>query len=180
MNENCILFNDKKIDLTEEKLKEAGITREQLKKLGIELNDGLEERVLLHHPYCVLFAGNGSFGAERLTDFHGLTDEKQWECGNYFSSVEDAEQAALLFNLQLRLMAFKRRNDPVRNVDWRMGSDTKCCIVYEHDDKIFRLNNNQWRQILGCVYFSSENLAERAIKEVVEPYCKEHPEFKMK
>jgi hypothetical protein len=180
MNENCILFNDKKIDLTDDKLKEAGITKEQLKKLGIELNDGLEERVLLHHQFYVLFAGNGSFGTERITEFNGLTDEKQWECGNYFSSVEDAEQAALLLNLQLRLMAFKRRNDPVKNVNWRIGSDNKYCIVYDHEDKFFRLGNNQWRQQLGCVYFSSENLAERAIKEVIEPYLKEHPEFIMK
>lgn len=179
MNENCILFNDEKIDLTEEKLKEAGITKEQLKKLGIELDGGLEERAHIGGEYWVIADGE-EFKSCKSKEDNICYDDCRWVSGNYFSNKKDAKQAVLFLNLQLRLMAFKRRNDPVRNVNWGMVSDNKYCIVYDHDDKIFKLGNNQWRQKLGCVYFSSENLAERAIKEVVEPYLKEHPEFKMK
>lgn len=179
MNENCILFNDKKIDLTEEKLKEAGVTKEQLKKLGIEFDDGQEKRVCVDRLYWMLQIDDGFSVCRSHEDYVDL-DDSRWNSGNYFSSEEDAKQASLLLNLQLRLMAFKRRNDPVKNVDWGIGSDNKYCILYDHDDKTFKLGNNQWRQKLGCVYFSSENLAARAIKEVVEPYCKKYPEFKMK
>jgi hypothetical protein len=31
----------------------------------------------------------------------------------------------------------------------------------------------------GCVYFSSEEAAEGAIKDVARPFLESHPEFKM-
>ena len=153
--------------------KEVQLTNEQLRVLGIiEREDRPFERAYYGcRYYCV-----SSFGdVDSYCDNRSEGDRKFFEAVNYFSTQPFAKQVALHQLLYRKLLKFAYENEVEDtaewdeiNPHWSIEYDTRCNAFTSDWHKIYKMRD---------VYFSSEEGANRAIKEVVEPFVKEHPEF---
>lgn len=165
MNENYIVINGKKIELTDEQLKQLGIEPEKKRKNPFE-------RVAKSETYYYIDSFNE---VQCLTEDADQSDDMSFECSNYFNDEEFAEQVALHQLLCCKLLKFAHDNECVDNQIWD-GSNTHWAIRYNSTfDEFFAFSQERYKA--RDVYFSSEEGAKRAIKEVVEPFMKEHPEF---
>lgn len=163
MNENYIVINGKKIELTEEQLKQLGIEPE--KKNPFErVHEG--ERY-----FCTT-----SDGVDGATEANDGIDDNFFENADYFNDKAFAEQVALHQLLYRKLLKFAYDNECEDNQiwggngieHWRIGYDFRECVFYADWVSVAKYND---------VYFLTREGAERAIKEVVEPFVKEHPDF---
>lgn len=162
MNENYIVINGKKTELTEE----------QMKALGIKLRKNPFERVAELEVYYYVDAFND---VQCISDDADQADDMSFECSNYFNDYSFANQVALHQLLYRKLLKFAYDNGFEDATEWD-GVNHHCSIHCDMHKKTFNvspLSNTKYLE----VYFSSEEGAERAIKEVIEPFMKEHPEF---
>ena len=163
MNENYIVINGKKIELTEEQLKQLGIEQEKKRKNPFE-------RVSEGEVYFLA----GYDKTDRSREANEWIDEDLFAAANYFNDEAFAEQVALHQLLYRKLLKFAYDNG-FEDTVWNNQND-HWYIFYNYADDRFKCQCND-----GCksqnVYFLSADAASRAIKEVVEPFMKEHPEF---
>ena len=62
-------------------------------------------------------------------------------------------------------------------IDWSNDDTIKYKIYYDYNTKQFYVYDNQHHQIEGTIYFYSYDIAESAIKEIIEPFMKGNPDF---
>lgn len=164
MSENYIVINGKKAELTEEQLK-------QLEQLGIKLKNNPFERVEKGEVYS-LVDYNGY--ATSCVDQRWPCDDDSFDCHNYFNDKMFANQVALHQLLYRKLLKFVYDNG-YEDVEWN-GQRDHWYIYYDFADNKFDTDPDDAFKHQG-VYFSSADGANRAIKEVIEPFIKEHPDF---
>lgn len=162
MNENYIVINGKRAELTNEQLRALGI---EVRKNPFTVEEG-------DQYWCAnSFAG---------VDSHIHTqhkDDKSWiNACNAFNDSSFANQIALHQLLYRKLLKFAYEQGYEDVAEWN------CCnlhyrIHYTYGDNKFDVANNDVYKNQGAVYFATQDGAECAIKEVVEPFVKEHPEF---
>ena len=125
-------------------------------------------RVNKKEQYCLIDTNDEIIVArEDNTTF----DDKQYECFNYFSDKEFAKQVMLHQLLYRKLLKFKLARE-TNNVD------STCFYINIRGDnlpyieaiRIFHRNCNG-------IYFNNSTIAHLALKEVVEPFLKEYPDF---
>ena len=162
--ENYICINGKKAELTEE----------QLKALGIELpKPSPFERAKNRTPfYYITNKGNVEYGVE-IGDFqcNGL-----YNAANYCTDKPLLKQRALHETLNRLLWRYSMEHEGDK-INWNNVSD-KYAIYYEHDTKRYKVACWQTIQYFGHIYFYTVEIAEAAIKEIVEPFMAAHPDFK--
>lgn len=163
MSDNYLVLNGKKITLTKEQLKTLGI---------IEKDYNPFDRVAVGCDYYFV----GMFGdVAKYTQQDDFEDESLFNSHNYFNDASAAQQVALHQLLYRKLLKFAYDNNCVDTAEW---NDNNTHWTIRHDDSLNRFIS--YIQT-GCkapdVYFSSEAATKRAIKEVVEPFVKEHPDF---
>ena len=165
MNENYIVINGKKSELTEEQLKALGI------EVGTKRKNPFEEVVRFEDYYFV--EKNNEVHAYMKTD--SSVDNQMYTSANYFNDKAFAEQVALHQLLYRKLLKFAYDNECEDTAEWDEG-DMHWAIRYVEKRGTFTacLENKYKAQE---VYYSSADSAERAIEEVVKPFVKEHPEF---
>lgn len=163
MNENYIVINGKKIELTEEQLKQLGIESEKKRKNPFD-------RVAEEYWYV---KADGI--VDTYTDRRDSLDNALYWHSNYFNDKAFAEQVALHQLLYRKLLKFAYDNECEDTAEWD-GSNHHWVIKY---DKVKNSFTPDWHCNYKeqVVYFSSVVAARRAIKEVVEPFIKEHPDF---
>lgn len=165
MNENYIVINGKKIELTEEQLKQLGIEPEKKRKNPFE-------RVKPNERYYYV----GSSGViDEYNDANDTTDTQLYKISNYFNDVAFAKQVALHQLLYRKLLKFAYDNDFKDTAEWN-GSNQHWLIrrAYDTGALIIGVDYDYKSQ---NVYFSSDEGAKRAGNEVIMPFMKEHPEF---
>ena len=163
MNENYLVLNGKRVDLTEE----------QLKALGIVVRKNPFERVTTKtEPYYYIDALDC---IQTVVDNKGEDDNTSFEIGNYFNDEATAQQVQLHQLLYRKLLKFSYDNGYEDTEEWNGGNE-HWAIRYNSYRNEFRLYYQDGYKAHE-VYFSSEEGAKRAIKEVVEPFMKEHPDF---
>ena len=162
MNENYIVINGKRLELT----------KEQLKTLGIEVRKNPFERVGKYEDYCCIKETGEIY---TYYDDGGSFDNILYAESNYFNDKSFAEQIALHQLLYRKLLKFAYDNGFEDTEEWNGGNE-HWAIRYNSYRNEFRLYYQDGYKAHE-VYFSSEEGAERAIKEVVKPFMKEHPEF---
>ena len=162
MNDNYAVINGKKIELTEK----------QIKALGFEARKNPFERVANGNVYYrVTEYGN----INEFTEYSDLTDSNLYSNVNYFNDDSVAQQAALHQLLYRKLLKFAYDNGYEDTEEWN-GTNSHWAIRHNnYRNKFCSYHQDGYKA--RDVYFSSEEGAERAIKEVVEPFMKEHPEF---
>lgn len=164
MSENYIVINGKRAELTEKQLRQLGI------KVGAK--NPMSRVAKRERYYCM----SGTLIADYSIEENDPYDEKYFALGNYFNDKDFAVQMALHTQLYFLLTRFTYENgwdDALRdNVNV-----TKWYIVYSDDNKCFMLGFG-FKTRGFDVLFKTETIADRALHEVVEPFMKEHPEFR--
>lgn len=155
--------------------KEVQLTDEQLRMLGIEPEKKRKnpfERVAEDEVYFQIGIDGDVFS---LYEDGTTSDEEAVSCVNYFNDEEFAKQVSLQQLLYRKLLKFSYDNECEDTAEWNGGNE-HWAIRYNSYRNEFRLYYQDGYKAHE-VYFSSEEGAKRAIKEVVEPFMKEHPEF---
>ena len=154
--------------------KEIQLTEEQLRMLGIEPKK--------KNPFDRVGNGDRFFaidnmnGIQTCTEMSYARDEAYYNGINYFNDKKFAKQVALHQLLYRKLLKFAYDNKCEDTAEWD-GSNKHWAVRYNYAGGA-RTAYYQSSRGAQEVYFSSEEGAKRAIKEVVEPFMKEHPEFK--
>lgn len=164
MGENYIVINGKKAELTEEQLKTLGITPEKKNPFDIvELGD---------HYYCT-----GTLNDIICLNYKDdAADRKAIEACNHFNNKDVAMQVHLHQVLYRKLLKFAYDNE---------CEDAAACdgIIKHHYTIFFNTATNAFAvtELAAAKYFgvrfSTRRGAERAIKEIVIPFVKDHPDF---
>lgn len=149
---NYICINGNKTELTEE----------QLRQLGIELHkESPFNRVQRgEHYYCIM--GDGTvFRAMEGKDKYDLS---AYNNANYCTDKAILEQRALHETLNRLLWRYAMEHGGEGNFE------------IAHNGKNFIVQNAIYKYFGQT--FVSHNVTENAIKEIVEPFMREHPDFK--
>lgn len=162
MSNNYIVINGKKSDLT----------NEQMELLGIKVRKNPFERVCKNESY---YNVSDKTVVRCYTEEDDWVDQKLYNAANYFNDKEFAAQVALQQLLYRKLLKFAYDNECEDTKGWN-GTDGHWTIRYNDSSCCFRAYYQERYKSLD-VYFSSEEGTQRAIKEVVEPFMEEHPEF---
>ena len=162
MSKNYIVINGKKSELT----------NEQMKLLGIKVRKNPFERVRNGGSYLYITNINT---VSHYIDRNDGTDRELYNSVNYFNDEQFANQVTLRQLLYRNLLKFAYDNECEDTREWD-GDKTHWTIRYDDDSCCF-CAYSQERYKSQDVYFASMEGAERAIKEVVEPFMKENPEF---
>ena len=156
--------------------KEVQLTDEQLKMLGIEpkkkRKNPFEEPRFSQDYYFTNECGISKYFYYDKNDYdYG----KLRNAANVFTDETFANQVAIHQLLYRKLLKFAYDNGFEDTAEWNGGNE-HWAIRYNSYRNEFRLYYQDGYKAHE-VYFSSEEGAKRAIKEVVEPFMKEHPEF---
>lgn len=164
MSDNYIVINGKRTELTEK----------QLKALGVEPEKPINpfNRTMLGSHYYIPYLD----GKTRVyTDDNNVqTDLMRRNCC-YINDKQFAEQVALHQLLYRKLLKFAYDNGCEDTQEWD-NNNVHCYIYYDHSHARFDVDCTVM-YASSAVWFPSKQAAEQAIKEVVEPFMKEHPEF---
>lgn len=151
--------------------KTVQLTEEQLDMLGIKIRKNPFERV--NGKYYLI---KDTYGRSYATiDNRGVFDDNAYNNVNYFNDEDFANQVALHQLLYRKLLKFAWDNEAEDTPEWNAKNEYYG-IDYNCENHKFVLEVAHIYKSYG-VYFSSSKVAERAIKEVIEPFQKEHPEF---
>lgn len=166
MNNNYAVINGIRVELTDE----------QVKTLGIKRKNPFERVVKGNVYYRV--SEYGEIGD--LTEDGDYTDQNLYDGVNYFNDDFFANQVALHQLLYRKLLKFSYDNGFEDTAEWN-GYSYHFYIRYEYndgvDESVLAVAATVMNKSANEVYFSSNYAAFHAIKEVVEPFMKEHPEF---
>lgn len=163
MSDNYIVINGKRTELTEE----------QLKALGIEVRKNPFERCAAGEKYVTIL---GDDAIREFFDNNDLCDNGVYNAVNYFNNEQFARQVALHQLLYRKLLKFAYDNGCEDTAEWDCRN-RHYHIIYSFNGKNLGFDSNDVFKQQGIVYFSSKDGVLQAIKEVVEPFMKKHPEF---
>ena len=162
MNENYIVINGKRLELTKEQLKTLGI---KVKKNPFDRVDGDDRH------YYTIVGGD----VLRRIDINDRTDRMSYNAVNYFNDGKFAEQVALHQLLYRKLLKFAYDNECEDDQTWNKINCHYYIGYNINEDRFYAdvtaaFNHND-------VWFSSRDSANHAIEEVIKPFMEEHPEF---
>lgn len=169
---NYICINGKKTELTEEQLRQLGI---EVKKERNNPFNRVSDGEFYYYGY-IDNTVNKAVGTK--TTFE---DDIQFNNYNYFNDRDFAEQVMLHQLLYRKLLKYSYDNN-AEDVEWNW-IDSSCSgnrhyyIYQKPSTGEFYTDCAQVSKRLGDVYFSNEEVAIKVIKDVVEPFMKEHPNF---
>lgn len=153
--------------------KKVALTAEQLNALGLAKNrNNPFERVAEGKMYYYVDK-NGK--VDNFGESGDLLDDNLKNASNYFNDKDFAVQVALHQLLYRKLLEFAYSNGYEDTAEWD-DNNPHWSIRYSTDAEVFEANDNYCFKHQD-VYFSSEEAAERAIKEVVEPFVRKYPKF---
>lgn len=152
--------------------KEVKLTAEQIKALGIDVDDGCVcDRVEGGENYfCIGNRGT----VDRIIEAECPIDCEMFEYGNYYRSRSYAKQVAMHQHLNNLLRRYSEQHGG--DVEWN-GIRGHYFICRDITDSTLYVNCYNVSKICGVVYFNSEKVAKAAIEEVVKPFLAEHPDF---
>lgn len=152
--------------------KEVQLTEEQLKLLGFGVRQNPFNRVVTGGVYYNINDYGEVVSLIENTDY---TDQYLYDQVNYFNDEALAQQVALHQLLYRKLLKFAYDNDTEGTLEWD-AKNVHYGIFYDCSHKKFILEFAK-NYKSDKVYFSSKEVAERALTDVVEPFIKEHPYF---
>lgn len=139
---------------------EIDISEEELEELENKLRSTGYERVDKGCDY-VYISDCGELVAGNADLYNGLADSR-YDIANYYSDVNVAENNARADKLMRRMRRFAAWHD--RDVlKWHKLDDDKYYIVFNHNSNKLYVENNQFMQAYGTVYFDNAEAAELAI-----------------
>lgn len=130
------------------------------------------EKVVRFEDYYFVEKNNEVYA---YMDTDSSVDDQMCTSANYFNDKAFAKQVALHQLLYRKLLKYSYDNEFEDTAEWN-GGNPHWCIYYDNSRKKF---DTTWQDLVqySHVYFSTREGADRAIKEVVKPFMKEHPDF---
>lgn len=171
MSENYIVINGNKTELT----------KEQMKQLGIEIKPAKKKRWRAekfggHYYYiCPAVRSDGKvFHAVAETiDSYADYDNVRYETKNYFKTQEQAERCARVVDTELTLRKFAEEHN-TELINWNDNHQAKWYICFnQYNNKIDVWYTYQYNFCLKS-YFTTEEIAKKAITEIGEDKIKEY------
>lgn len=153
--------------------REAELTKEQLKKLGIKIESSPFDRL----DTGDIFYNIGSEGKlYRNCESKGVAlYDKYYETANYCTDKELMKQRMLHEILNRLLWRFACENGELEN---KWDDENQHYFIYYHiSTDGLAVGSHITMKTSGIVYFSSIEIAEEAIKKIIKPFMKEHPDF---
>lgn len=161
--ESYIVINGKKAELTEEQLKALGIATEKESPFARCKDDKIY--------YYINGRGRLEPGNETQSSF----DHDIYGVANYCTDKDLMQQRAWHEILNRLLWRYSMEHDG-NKIDWNNKNQLKHIIFYDHSNKNFATDTYMILQF-DSIYFYTREIAENAIKEIIEPFMKEHPDF---
>lgn len=158
--DNYIMFEGKKIPLTEE----------QVAMLKDKSGSPLKRQKIGERYYYI----GGSGSVYSLEELDSGTDYNLFEAGNYCTNKELMHQRAMHETLDRLLWRFSMENGEMDN-PWD-NLHNHYIILMEKRVGIFSTTGTVAGKANG-IYFPSRELAERAIDEIIKPFMGKHPDF---
>ena len=161
--DNYICINGNKTELTEEQLKQLGF--EVKKKSPFEKVEYGEMFYYIHSVGRI----------EENVEANWESDKLRYNAANYCTDKALMKQRALHETLSRLLWRYSMEHDGDKIV---IGDYSSKYFIYMHGNNNFAVENWSSSTPIGVVYFFTADIARAAIKEIVKPFMKEHPEFK--
>lgn len=163
---NYIMLEGRKIPLTDEQI-------EMLKgaKESDEVKRNPFERTYDKGYYFIQYNGAVEYDFDRGS----AGDDLCFAIANYCTDKKLMKQRALHETLNRLLWRFSMENGEGEN-KWDC-EHSHWVIRYLHDLDTFCTSQTRIIHHVGAIYFPTDELACRAIEEIIKPFMKEHPEF---
>lgn len=161
---NYICINGKKAELTEE----------QMKALGIELPKVNPFERVCNTKYWII---HQTGVVDCRYELGGFYDSGCFNTANYCTDKAIMEQRALHETLNRLLWRYSMEHDGDK-IDWNDFEQAKYYAYYDHTRNEIFIDYAYGMYKYGLTYFINRHIAESAIKEIIRPFMKAHPEFK--
>ena len=168
--DNYICIDGVKVLLTDSQISEL---RAILEKREAEKNSPFKRQYNNNDYYYINGYGEVSDARESGDSF----DLVCYDNANYCTDEELLDQRALdeILARQLWRYSIEHGGD---KLDWSNRQQDKFAIYHDVANDSFYITNNVGCQTINTTYFVDRETTLNAIKEVVEPFMKEHPSFK--
>ena len=100
-------------------------------------------------------------------------DDTHYQFGNYFKTLDEAKFAREKQYVYQKLKDYALEHN-TKEIDWDNYSLSKFCIAYDYHDNDLFIDDMQTVKYPNTVYFTSEKIAENAIKEIGEDNIKKY------
>ena len=150
-NENYIVINGKKAELTEE----------QLKQLGIEVGKDKRERVKVGDRF--FFVDRSNCIDSRFDNRFALSSY-YYDTHNYFKTKEEAEEYAEVLEIKRQLMKFADEHND--KIDWKDINQFGYVIYWNPCLNDIKICKNGFKMAPEIIYFSSVDIAQQAIDTI--------------
>lgn len=168
--ENYIVINGKKTELTEEQLIQLGIKTEKKRNNPIKRKNPFNSELKDGDVYFFINIDEGF----KSSFYDHITDDERIDTANSFNDKDFANQVYLHELLNRKLLKYAYDNE-AEDCEWDNVKDHY--RNGKNSDNDFVVLKDIMYKTLGSVYFSTETVALQAIKDVIEPFVKEHPDF---
>lgn len=166
--DNYIMINGKKIELTEEQLKQLGIEVEK------KMNNPFNSKFGIHESYYYIDNVNGVL----QTCFDNREIDRDFiNSANSFNDKDFANQIYLHELLNRKLLKYAYDNN-AEDRSWN-GNNLHHYIIRDNryrDDRYFVSYRDYYKEN-STVYFSKKDVAEKAVEDVVKPFMRLNPDF---
>lgn len=163
-NENYIVINGKRAELTEEQLKQLGIVTEK---------ESPFRRVKCHEQYWAICKDGFVTSIKECDD---QLDKNVYSVANYCTDRVLMQQRAWHETLSRLLWRYSMEHEGDK-IDWNDKNSKKYFIDHNCRANHFDIDGRWDYNYIGVVYFYTKETAQNAIEEVVKPFMKEHPDF---
>lgn len=154
---NYLVINGKRVDLTEEQIKQLGLEVEKKSPF-----DRTEKEKKFYYV--------SDFGYVAATyDLKNIADDKLYDVANYCTDKEIITARAKEEVLSRLLWRFSMENGG-SEIDWNNNKQEKWFIYSEYPIKEFYITYSYTSLFINTIYFISNEVAQRAIDEIVIPF----------
>ena len=196
--DNYIVIKGKKAELTEEQLNYLCMFNRFTQMAKEQFGLTITQKETAGETFKTLFGIDFSDCSERKNPFNSElnngdiyfvikdrvettyyvkpTDEHRLNGANSFNDKDFANQVYLHELLNRKLLKYAWDNE-AEDVEWNEdGANVHYNIYFDSTKGHFVVEANHYCHSQNT-YFSKKDVAEQAIKDVIEPFMKEHPEF---
>lgn len=196
--ENYIVINGKKAELTKEQLNYLCMFNRFAQMAKEQFGLTITPKETVGETFKTLFGVDFSDCSERKNPFNSelededsyfLIDDEGVNTGCYnpiidkhrldninsFNDKDFANQVYLHELLNRKLLKYAWDNE-AEDGEWN-GENLHYYIFLDTLSNKFRVEDYFNAKTLSTIYFSNKKVAKQAIKDVIEPFIKEHPEF---
>ena len=168
--DSYICIDGVKVLLNDSQISELRAT---LEKIETEKNSPFKRQHLNNDYYYINGFGEVSGVRESGDSFDSVCHYN----ANYCTDEELLDQRALEEILARRLWRYSMEHGGDK-LDWSNSQQNKFAIYCSGSNGLFYITTNAISQTINTTYFVDRETALNAIKEVVEPFMKEYPDFK--